>query len=93
MFVTFLFSLFSLFSLTWKEETVYLTYISFRDREAYYREKHDGAYRPVHRTGRSMTGLIDQFTVPIIIGLLKNTDMSLTQLSEEMEKTVNTKKS
>ncbi len=40
-----------------------------------------------------MTGLIDQFTVPIIIGLLKNTDMSLTQLSEEMEKTVNTKKS
>lgn len=32
-----------------------------------------------------MTGLIDQFTVPIIIGLLKNTDMSLTQLSEEME--------
>ena len=36
-------------------------------------------------TGRSMTGLINQFTVPIIIGLLKNTDMSLTQLSEEME--------
>ena len=50
MFVTFLFSLFSLFSLTWKGETVYLTYISFRDREAYYREKHDGAYRPVHRS-------------------------------------------
>lgn len=36
-------------------------------------------------TGKSMMGLIDQFTIPIVMGLLKNTDLTLMQLSEEME--------
>ena len=35
-------------------------------------------------TGRCVTYLIDQYTVPQIIDYLKNSDMSLTQISEEM---------
>lgn len=35
-------------------------------------------------TGYGMMRLIDQYTLPIVIGLLKNSNLSLTQLSEEM---------
>lgn len=35
-------------------------------------------------TGRSVTYLIDQYTVPMVADFLKNTDLSLAQIAEEM---------
>lgn len=56
---------------------------------AYYADKLNVSpkylYETVRRvTGKSMMKLIDQYTVPLVMDLLKNSSLSLSQISEEM---------